>query len=116
MPPSSKAPAWRVDLALAAVVWIWALNFVFLKGVLPRFDPLALAATRFVCVGVLFELLLRRRGDPEAMAPGDRPAFAVSALLGYTLYQGAFILSLHHSTAFSTARPRLALVDSPPSL
>ena len=103
MTPSPKVPAWRVDLALSAVVCIWSLNFVLLKAVLPRFDPLALAATRFVCVGVLFELLLRRRGAPEAMAREDRRVFVVSALLGYTLYQGAFILALHHSTVFSTA-------------
>ncbi|MDF1552432.1 MAG: DMT family transporter [Deferrisomatales bacterium] len=103
MTRSPKVPAWRVDFALAAVVCIWSLNFVLLKAVLPRFDPLALAATRFVCVGVLFELLLRRRGAPEAMAREDRGAFVASALLGYTLYQGAFILALHHSTVFSTA-------------
>jgi drug/metabolite transporter (DMT)-like permease len=92
-----------VDLALSAVVCLWALNFVVLKAVLPRFDPLALAATRFVCVGVLFELLLRQRGAREAVAREDRRVFVVSALLGYTLYQGLFILALHHSTAFSTA-------------
>ncbi len=79
------------------------MNFVLLKAVLPRFDPLALAATRFVCVGVLFELLLRRRGVHESMAREDRRVFVVSALLGYTLYQGAFILALHHSTVFSTS-------------
>ena len=77
----------------------------------PATAMLALAATRFVCVGVLFELLLRRRGAPEAMVREDRWVFVVSALLGYTLYQGAFILALGSKEAAFTWPAAVVLVD-----
>ncbi len=94
---------WRVDLALSTVVVLWSLNFVLLKAVLPRFHPLALAAVRFVLVAALFEALLRVRGVRARVAPEDRVRFLVSAVLGYTLYQGLFVLGLDRTTAFSTA-------------
>ncbi|GAB4273379.1 MAG: DMT family transporter [Deferrisomatales bacterium] len=103
MRSTSKAPAWLVDLALVTVVGLWSFNFVILKAVLPRFDPLALAALRFVGIAALFELLLRARRVEGRLAPADRRTFVLSALVGYTLYQGFFILGLHRGTAFSTA-------------
>ncbi len=103
MPTQSKVPPWRVDLALLTVVLLWSLNFVILKAALPRFDPLALAALRFVGIAALFELLLRARRVEGRIARADRKAFVLSALVGYTLYQGLFILGLHRGTAFSTA-------------
>ncbi len=103
MPPAPKTPPWKVDLALGTVVLIWALNFVLLKAVMPRFHPLALAAARFACIAVVFEGLLRARGVRERIAPGDRRAFLVSALAGYTLYQGLFVVGLSRTSAFSTA-------------
>lgn len=104
MPPHpAEAPSWKVDLGLSIVVILWGLNFVVLKGVLPRFDPMALAATRFVLVAATLEVLLRWRGRGERLARRDWRPFLVSAVFGYTLYQGAFILGLNRSTAFSTA-------------
>ena len=98
-----KAAPWAVDLALVTVVLLWSLNFVILKAALPRFDPLALAALRFMGIAVLFEILLRFKGVEGRLDRADRKAFVGSALVGYTLYQGLFILGLHRGTAFSTA-------------
>ncbi len=103
MRPSGPVSPWRVDLALAAVVLLWSLNFVILKAVMPRFEPVALAAVRFGSIAALFEALLRLRGGGERIAPADRRAFALSALAGYTLYQGLFVVGLSQTSAFSTA-------------
>ena len=88
MTPSVMAPTWRVDLPLAAVVCVWSLNCVILKGVLLRFDPLVLAAPRFVCAGVLLELLPRWRNRLDRGARADCRAVLGSPLKGFTLHSG----------------------------
>ncbi|MBA2564728.1 MAG: DMT family transporter [Gemmatimonadetes bacterium] len=97
--PSSRRALRLNDLALLAVVLIWAANFSVVKAALADFSPLAFTATRFVLASMLLYAYVRGSGKRLAFRRSDWPAIAALGLLGNTAYQTLFIFGLDWTLA-----------------
>jgi drug/metabolite transporter (DMT)-like permease len=97
-----REPAWPVHAALLAAQTGFALFPIFGKFALATLPPLVLAAIR-VCAAALLLDLWRRAAGAERIAPRDRPALFLYALLGVSINQVFFILGLNWSTAINTS-------------
>jgi drug/metabolite transporter (DMT)-like permease len=96
-----RGGGWRVHAALASAQLGFALFPVLGKLALSSIPPMAFAALRVSSAAVLLEIL-RRVGPAERIAPGDRRALFLFALLGVSINQVLFILGLSLSTAIQT--------------
>jgi drug/metabolite transporter (DMT)-like permease len=99
---SPRAPAWSVHAALFAAQTGFALFPVFGKFALATIPPLVLAAIRVSLAAVVLDLW-RRAATSERIAPRDRGAVLLCALLGVSINQVFFILGLNWSTAINTS-------------
>ncbi|MCC6313953.1 MAG: DMT family transporter, partial [Thermomicrobiales bacterium] len=91
------------DVAMSAVVVIWATNNVFTKAVLPEIAPLAFIWARFAIVTPsLFAWLIARR-RLELPRRADWPLFLVSGACGFGFYNVLFILGIDRTSAFAAA-------------
>lgn len=101
-------PAWLAEAGPLAVVLIWGLNFSVMKAVLTVMHPHAMNVVRIsfsaLALAILHARVIRRTGtgfwDSFAI---DRRRQVLVGLLGYFLYQAAFIVGLNHTTAGSGA-------------
>jgi drug/metabolite transporter (DMT)-like permease len=92
-----------VDLALVAVVLMWASTFTLFKVAWRDVDPVAFTAVRFGAM-VLFSLavlgLVRSR---VRLRREDLPLVVAAGLTGYFLYQMTFVLGLDRTSALASA-------------
>jgi len=96
-----SSPRWPVHAALFSAQTGFALFPIFGKLALASMPALALAALRVVSAAVLLELF-RRAGRHPGIAPGDRGAVLLYALLGVSFNQVLFILGLSLTSAINT--------------
>lgn len=96
---------WLNEIGPVAVVLIWGSNFVVMKAVLAVMHPHAMNALRLsVSCLVLGLLHLRVRRKAPGPPPRDQwRAIVGTGLVGYLLYQVAFIIGLNRTTAGSAA-------------
>lgn len=91
------------EIGLLAVVFIWAANFSITKATLDYVPPLAFTSLRFGIASVALIVLLR------VLEPGVKTArstfirLSVLGIVGNSLYQPAFILGLHNTSATNSA-------------
>jgi drug/metabolite transporter (DMT)-like permease len=92
-----------VDLALVAVVLMWASTFTLFKVAWRDIDPVAFTAVRFGAM-VLFSLaVLGLAGARVRLRRRDLPLVVASGLTGYFLYQVTFVLGLDRTSAVASA-------------
>src|SRR5215218_7339013 len=94
------------ELALWAVVFIWASTFIAMKDAFTFIDPLPYTLFRFLWINLLAFAVLwaqhRRDGSiPLAIRRRDLPRFLLASIPGYTLYQICSVLGLDHSSVFT---------------
>ena len=103
--PWSKA---RLSLAAAlATMFVWGVNFAFVKHVLDRIGVEALMFVRFAVLPLLgFALLLvifRRRIAHTWPRRRDLPRFIVAGLIGHAAHIGVVMYGMSLSTPFSSS-------------
>lgn len=97
------------ELALGAVVLIWASTFVITKDALNDFTPLSFIFARFAMIVFLATAVLvvqsLRQGWRRMwhVDRGDLPRFMAAGTLGYFLYQLGFTIGLDHTSPFSSS-------------
>lgn len=95
------------ELALLAVVCVFASTFIVTKQVFSEVSPLAFAAVRFGAITSLAFLVLAisaRTGNATwSIARGDLPRFALAGVCGYCCYQLGFVLGLERTSPFSSS-------------
>jgi drug/metabolite transporter (DMT)-like permease len=102
-PRTPETDSATVDLALLAVVAMWASTFVLFKIAWHDIDPVAFTAVRFTAMIALAAVLLLTARHRTPVRPGDWPLLAASGLTGYFLYQMGFVLGLDRTTALASA-------------
>ncbi len=101
MPP--QRPRVSPDLAIAALVIIWGVNFSVVKALLGQFDPLALNGVRFALgAAVLAPFALKGR-QFSRFTQRDWIAVAALGLVGNALYQYLFITGIDGTLAGNAA-------------
>jgi drug/metabolite transporter (DMT)-like permease len=99
--PGSESLA--VDLALVAVVIMWASTFTLFKVAWRDVDPVAFTAVRFAAM-VLFSLaVLGLARTRVRLQRRDLPLVLASGLAGYFAYQMSFVLGLDRTSALASA-------------
>jgi drug/metabolite transporter (DMT)-like permease len=92
-----------VDVALLAVVLMWASTFTLFKVAWRHIDPVAFTALRFAAM-VLFSLaVLGLAGRRTRLRRQDLGLVAASGLTGYFAYQMSFVLGLDRTSALASA-------------
>jgi drug/metabolite transporter (DMT)-like permease len=114
--PESLRDALVVDLALIAVVVMWASTFVTFKIAWREVDPVAFTGVRFAAmvVAAVVVLLASRSRRPRR---SDLPLIAASGLTGFFVYQMGFVVGLDRTSAVASAilistHPMFAVVFS----
>jgi len=109
MPPGRPArkaavsDSLAVDLALFAVVLMWASTFPLFKLAWRSLDPVAFTAVRFAAMVVFSMGLLATARSRVRLERRDVPLVVASGLTGYFLYQMAFILGLARTSALASS-------------
>jgi drug/metabolite transporter (DMT)-like permease len=103
--PPTPAPVGPsvADLGMLVVCFIWGVNFSVVKGSFHYLPPLAFTGVRFALSSTLLYALVRWRYGAIAVPAGLGWRLVWLGVLGNTLYQLAFTLSLLWSTATNTA-------------
>lgn len=101
--PSRSPAPFAIDLALLAVVLMWASTFTLFKIAWRDLDPVAFTAVRFAAMFVFSVGLLAFARNRVRPRRADLPALVASGLTGYFLYQMGFILGLDRTTALASA-------------
>ncbi|HET7024823.1 MAG TPA: DMT family transporter [Gemmatimonadales bacterium] len=104
--PSSR----RNDVAMLAVVVIWAANFTALKVTLVEVPLFAIGAIRFVLGAGLLGLVVRWREGDLRFPPGLFWRLIWLGVIGNTIYQTLFMVALDHT---SVANGAILLATSP---
>ncbi len=93
-----------VDVALLAVVLMWASTFVLFKIAWHDIDPVAFTGIRFASMVVLAVGLLAIGRDRRVrLRRQDLPLIVASGLAGYFVYQMSFVLGLDRTTALASS-------------
>jgi drug/metabolite transporter (DMT)-like permease len=94
------------DLAALMVVFIWGINFVFVKAALAEFNVYAFVFVRYAAMVVLGWVVVAAmrtsRADLRAVV-SDRRQLLIAAALGFSLYIPLSMFGLSFTTAFSNS-------------
>jgi drug/metabolite transporter (DMT)-like permease len=100
---TERIPFGAVDLALISMAFIWAMNFIVVKPLLPFFSPMAFVTLRFLIASSAFFILVRVRQGGFGV---PRREFGLVFLIGIfstTIYQPLFINGLARTDASSSS-------------
>jgi drug/metabolite transporter (DMT)-like permease len=92
---------WTCDLALLAVVVIWAVNIPVMKAAIAEMHPFAFNALRLAVSAITLGVFVRRRGPARAPIPWR--LVAITALMGSAVYQVLFISGLYRTSGGNAA-------------
>ncbi|QXD15557.1 DMT family transporter [Rhodocaloribacter litoris] len=104
----TRASGWKTDAMLLFVTLVWGCNFPVIKAVLAVMPAHAMNAVRLLIsalvLGGYYAVQGRRQGTPLLAPLRQAPGMLLAlGLLGYFLYQVAFIVGLDHTAAGSAA-------------
>ncbi len=102
-PRHAAADSAVVDVALAAVILMWASTFTLFKIAWRDVDPVAFTALRFASMVVFSSALVVLSRDRVRLRRKDLPLVIASGLSGYFLYQMMFILGLDRTSAVASS-------------
>lgn len=92
-----------VDLALLAMVLIWAANFSIVKAAMDTLEPLAFNAVRFSTATLVVLIITRIRSENWHVSREDAGRLLLLGLVGTTVYQLLFINGIARTTAGNTS-------------
>lgn len=92
-----------VDLALLAVVLMWASTFTLFKVAWRDTDPVAFTAVRFAAMVGFSLVVLALARNRVRLRRRDFRLVAASGVAGFFLYQMSFVLGLDRTTALASA-------------
>jgi drug/metabolite transporter (DMT)-like permease len=102
---TTDRPGWKAEIGPLAVVLIWGSNFIIMKAVLAVMHPHAMNALRLTVSFAVLGLLhwrIRKQAAVPLTRQRIRQIVGVG-LVGYFLYQVAFVVGLNRTTAGSAA-------------
>ena len=102
-PKAAGGDSALVDVALAAVILMWASTFTLFKIAWRDMDPVAFTAVRFGAMVVFSVSVVVLSGGRLLPRPRDIPLVIASGLSGYFLYQMMFILGLDRTSAVASS-------------
>ena len=94
------------DLAALLVVFIWGVNFVFVKAALAEFNLYAFVFVRYAAMLGLGWTVVAARGTAHGelrAVVADRRQLLLAAVLGFSLYIPLSMFGLSYTTAFSNS-------------
>ncbi|HEU5013226.1 MAG TPA: DMT family transporter [Roseiflexaceae bacterium] len=91
------------DLPMLLVVLIWGANFSVIKVALADIPPLAFVALRFAIAGTVLGFILWRREGTLLPPRRSWLRLILLGVIGNTLYQVLFVLSLAYTTAANSS-------------
>jgi drug/metabolite transporter (DMT)-like permease len=94
-------PRAACNLALLAVVVIWAINIPVMKAAIAEMHPFAFNALRLAVSALTLGMVVLQRGP--ARAPISWRLVAITALVGSAVYQVLFISGLHRTSGGNAA-------------
>ena len=92
-----------IDVALLAVVLMWASTFTLFKIAWHDIDPVAFTGIRFAAMFLFALALLATSRGRTKLRRQDIPLVIAAGLTGYFLYQMGFVLGLDRTTALASA-------------
>lgn len=98
-----EPPAWKTQLAMWVLVFIWAANFSVVKYALGDFEPLAFNSLRFVISSFMLWVLWKTQAPDVQFEAGDWPRLVLVGLVGNTMYQVFFIIGIDWTLAGNTS-------------
>jgi drug/metabolite transporter (DMT)-like permease len=88
------------DFQILSMVFIWGLNYPFIKFALSQFLPMSFNILRFSLSSIFLLILVKLFPDKDISFKGvDMPRLFLLALLGNTAYQLLFIYGIEKTTA-----------------
>jgi drug/metabolite transporter (DMT)-like permease len=102
-PKAAGGDSALVDVALTAVILMWASTFTLFKIAWRDMDPVAFTAVRFGAMVVFSVSLVVLSGGRLLPRRRDIPLVIASGLSGYFLYQMMFILGLDRTSAVASS-------------
>jgi drug/metabolite transporter (DMT)-like permease len=91
------------DVAMLAVVLMWAANNILIKVTVDILPPLPYVVGRFVIVIVLVWGWIVWRRIPARIAAADWPLVLVAGMCGFGAYNALFTVGIQRTSAFSAA-------------
>jgi drug/metabolite transporter (DMT)-like permease len=91
------------DVAMLAVVLMWAVNNILMKVTIATVPPEAYVVARFLLVMVFVWAWIAWRRIPAAIAPRDLPLLLLIGVVGVGVYNVLFAVGIEHTSAFSAA-------------
>lgn len=92
-----------VDVALIAVVLMWASTFTLFKVAWRDIDAVAFTAVRFASMVLFSVVVLLLAKTRVRLRRGDLPLVVASGLAGFFAYQMSFVLGLDRTSALASA-------------
>jgi drug/metabolite transporter (DMT)-like permease len=102
-PKAAGGDSALVDVALTAVILMWASTFTLFKIAWRDMDPVAFTAVRFGAMVVFSVSVVVLSGGRLLPRRRDIPLVIASGLSGYFLYQMMFILGLDRTSAVASS-------------
>jgi drug/metabolite transporter (DMT)-like permease len=93
----------RTDLYMLMAVFVWAMNFAFIKIALREFSPFAFNGIRLTVASVVLILILILSKQGFGVDKRDLWKLIILGIIGNTIYQVFFIHGINITTASSTA-------------
>jgi drug/metabolite transporter (DMT)-like permease len=91
------------DFYMLMAVFVWAINFAFIKIALREFSPLAFNGIRLALASVVLVLILILSKQGFSVEKKDLWKLIILGIIGNTVYQVLFIHGINLTTASSTA-------------
>jgi drug/metabolite transporter (DMT)-like permease len=91
------------DIYMLLAIFIWAINFPFIKIALREFSPLAFNGIRLTFASVVLVFFLILSKHELRVEKRDLWKLIILGIIGNTIYQMLFIHGIHLTTASSTA-------------
>jgi drug/metabolite transporter (DMT)-like permease len=102
-PDGRRRDSLAIDVALLAVVLMWASTFTLFKIAWHDIDPVAFTGIRFAAMFLFALALLATSRGRTRLRRQDIPLVIAAGLTGYFLYQMGFVLGLDRTTALASA-------------
>jgi drug/metabolite transporter (DMT)-like permease len=101
---SKRPPAWRADLALVAVSFVWGATFIMVKQAVGDMPVLLFLTLRFTIAAAVLAAIFGPRKNRPSIRPSLRPGIILGTLLfsGYVVQTFGLTLTSAAKTGFIT--------------
>jgi drug/metabolite transporter (DMT)-like permease len=96
-------PIGATDVFMLLAVWLWSLNFPFIKIALREFSPFGFNGIRLLFASVMLLIVLLLSGQGLNFSKSEMSKILIMGISGNTCYQLVFIHGINRTTASNTA-------------